>query len=262
MNKEKKITAPNRQTKLINGTNINKWQKNKFNFFCSITNQYSNIPGAGGAYIGKNIVITAAHVVNGVRPRDIVVRFKKNNINHKGVKFNVTKIVIHENYDDYTLDNDIALLFLDNRPGRFGIKRAFLPNKNKSKNIYKFNIEGFIMGYGVSNFEENKQPFNLQITKIKIYDPATTNYYNDWITDNMITAGDYNDINNPDDNEDTCQGDSGGPLFGRYGKNKEAILMGLTSWGIGCAWDGFPGVYTKVGNYTQWVYANWKRDLF
>jgi secreted trypsin-like serine protease len=116
------------------------------------------------------------------------------------------------------------------------------------------------MGYGVNNLEENLQPFNLQLTKIKIYNPLNTNYYKDWITNNMITAGDWNNINDPNDNEDTCQGDSGGPLFGRYGKNQEVILMGITSWGIGCAWDGFPGVYTKVGNYTKWIYKNWRAD--
>ena len=269
MNKEniqrqKKIIAQNQNkySKVINGNNINKWQRNKFNFFCSVTSTFSNIPGGGGAYIGKNIVVTAAHVVYNARPKDIIIRFKKKNIEDEGVSFKVNKIIMHEDYDNYTLDNDIAILFLDDRPGRYGIVRAFLPNKKKSKQVYKFNNNAFIMGYGVNNLEENSQPFNLQISKIKLYDPLDTNYYSDWITDNMITAGDWNNLNDPNDNEDTCQGDSGGPLFGRYGKNKEVILMGITSWGIGCAWDGYPGVYTKVGNYTKWIYANWKRDLF
>ena len=53
---------------------------------------------------------------------------------------------------------------------------------------------------------------------------------------------------------------SGGPLFEKYGKNNEFVLMGITSWGVGCALDNFPGVYTKVGNYRKWVYENWHYD--
>ena len=55
--------------------------------------------------------------------------------------------------------------------------------------------------------------------------------------------------------KDTCQGDSGGPLvtpiFDRDGHPRYE-LAGITSWGIGCA-DGFPGVYTRVSNYVDWI---------
>ncbi|BCB83031.1 hypothetical protein Psuf_003440 [Phytohabitans suffuscus] len=44
---------------------------------------------------------------------------------------------------------------------------------------------------------------------------------------------------------DTCQGDSGGPMFKRNAAN-EWIQVGITSWGIGCAQPGRPGVYTEV----------------
>ena len=55
--------------------------------------------------------------------------------------------------------------------------------------------------------------------------------------------------------KDTCQGDSGGPLlepkFDRDGYPRYE-LAGITSWGIGCAL-GFPGVYTRVSNYVDWI---------
>ena len=39
---------------------------------------------------------------------------------------------------------------------------------------------------------------------------------------------------------DTCQGDSGGPLV------LNGRLLGLVSWGKGCAEPGFPGVYAEI----------------
>ena len=48
---------------------------------------------------------------------------------------------------------------------------------------------------------------------------------------------------------DSCQGDSGGPLFVR----STGIQVGITSWGYGCAAPGYPGVYTEVSFFTEWV---------
>nr|BAH24266.1 serine protease like protein [Cephonodes hylas] len=52
--------------------------------------------------------------------------------------------------------------------------------------------------------------------------------------------------------KDGCQGDSGGPLvvFQTDGKYVQA---GIVSWGIGCADPRYPGVYTKVSNYVDWI---------
>ncbi|GGK10394.1 trypsin [Pilimelia anulata] len=46
---------------------------------------------------------------------------------------------------------------------------------------------------------------------------------------------------------DTCQGDSGGPLAARDGDRW--VLVGLTSWGHGCARANNPGHYARVSGF-------------
>ncbi|PZC75083.1 hypothetical protein B5X24_HaOG200376 [Helicoverpa armigera] len=65
------------------------------------------------------------------------------------------------------------------------------------------------------------------------------------VTENMICAG-ILDVGG----KDACQGDSGGPLY------YEGILIGVVSWGRGCADSHYPGVSTAVSSYTDWIVFN------
>ena len=49
------------------------------------------------------------------------------------------------------------------------------------------------------------------------------------------------------------QGDSGGPLQCRLTKNGPWILAGITSFGSGCAIEGYPDVYTRTSHYMKWI---------
>lgn len=56
-----------------------------------------------------------------------------------------------------------------------------------------------------------------------------------------------------DGNEDACQGDSGGPLVTRGRGDSSDVLVGVVSWGFGCAHKSFPGVYSRVSSAYDWI---------
>lgn len=88
-------------------------------------------------------------------------------------------------------------------------------------------------------------PTRVQSTKVPyVTQSKCKSLYGGSISASMMCAGDTND-----GGEDACQGDSGGPL---YDKNNK-VLVGITSWGNGCAEKNFPGVYSRISN--QW--KNW-----
>lgn len=57
-----------------------------------------------------------------------------------------------------------------------------------------------------------------------------------------------------DAGHDSCRGDSGGPLMGQLPRTDNWIVVGVVSYGpTPCGTVGWPGVYTRVGAYVDWI---------
>jgi trypsin len=65
------------------------------------------------------------------------------------------------------------------------------------------------------------------------------------VTTDMLCAG------VDEGGKDACQGDSGGPVY-----DADNALVGVVSWGLGCARPGFAGVYARVGHFVSWIEEN------
>lgn len=57
------------------------------------------------------------------------------------------------------------------------------------------------------------------------------------------------------------KGDSGGPLIAER-EDKKYELIGIVSWGNGCARPGYPGVYTRVTRYINWIVYHSREGCF
>lgn len=84
-----------------------------------------------------------------------------------------------------------------------------------------------------------------QVPVVADADCATA--YDEFSSDDMFCAG------LPEGGVDTCQGDSGGPIISPTVASPSKTtpadwrLVGITSWGYGCAEPGYPGVYARLG---------------
>jgi plasminogen activator/serine protease 12 (motopsin) len=93
--------------------------------------------------------------------------------------------------------------------------------------------------------------FNFPVVLQEVEVPLVSNtdcaaIYGTTITTNMICAGDV--VNG---GIDSCQGDSGGPLMAL--QNNEYRQIGIVASGFSCAEPGFPGIYTRVRNFSGWI---------
>ncbi|CAL4137238.1 unnamed protein product [Meganyctiphanes norvegica] len=203
----------------------------------------------GGTLLSDRVVVTAAHCMGG----SFTVRLGGLDRGDLPLEYSVNEVFIHQDYDRSTTDNDIALVILEgavNVPYLEYVEPTSLPMID---DYYYDNIEDYenqtvlISGWGTISSGHYPLPNTLQAALVQIFseDICKKSYSGYIYTDNMICAGveDYS--------KDSCQGDSGGPLVLK--SETSNILLGITSWGIGCAYDGYPGVYTKVTNFISWI---------
>lgn len=217
----------------------------EFPFIVSLQSNYGHF--CGGSLIKKNWVLTAAHCVgNKVDKVVIGMHDRKNTTNTESIK--VKRVIAHPNYNSETTDYDFALLELaeDSRyePIELNTEEIEIPLNSSTP------ILATVAGWGATKENSYSLPNLLQKVDVPLVPHDVCNKsYKGSVTERMICAG-YDK-----GGKDSCQGDSGGPLLAQA-DNNQRYLIGVVSWGYGCARAGQPGVYSKVSFAAPWVLQN------
>lgn len=197
----------------------------------------------GGSVIANNWVLTAAHCVGGngtVDQVDIVTG--TGTYRFGGERIKVADVKIHPEYNAGTQKNDIALIKLASATtlGRaVPLPAASLrlpPNTNTTVSGWGYVVEG---GPGSDILLWANVPV---VATAECNKPES---YGGRILPGMLCAG-YRE-----GGLDACQGDSGGPLTTKL--SGVPTLVGVVSWGEGCARELKYGVYTEVSLYRAWI---------
>ncbi|KAF0701654.1 hypothetical protein As57867_004396, partial [Aphanomyces stellatus] len=161
--------------------------------------------------------------------------------NKDGERIEIVKRTVHPKYDAKTYDYDFAVFELKSASKYAPVKITWDNDQYVAPGV-----TSWVRGFGTTSSGGSQSPVLLEApVDIWANDKcgAAFTSYNLKVTDRMLCAG--------GGFKDTCQGDSGGPLT--VVKNGEEHLAALTSWGIGCASPGLPGVYSRISSVRDFI---------
>jgi len=218
----------------------------------------------GGTLSSPTLVITAAHCVDNLRARDLVVgSFPDGDLaSEGGTVVTVSAIKVHPRYRADTQANDIAVLTLS-RAVR-GAQTLTPVTESEAVTLTAARAPATVAGWGAVN---QRDPWRFtsvyRIGSLVVFPTSACGEGGSFTFDGVTFRGYGPGALDPrvmlcaegvrgGTPVDSCVGDSGGPLAAGIGEERR--LVGIVSWGLEeCATRLGPGVYTRVAAFTGFL---------